>query len=145
MKKIGAIAVAVAFVVAIMGCSKGAEVSQEEATEALNVAFGAFFIALLSSEFGETPEGVEIDEEVDAVTFTDFDLAEMETRYTSISGVIGGGGENVSVADLELAGGPVKTIEFEILEDQDAGNATEMDITVNGHDMTISIDEFANW
>lgn len=144
MKRIAAIAIAIAVVlvfgVAIMGCSKGPEVSQEEATKAINVAFGSFFIAVLSAGFGEEPEGVEVDEEGGIVTFTDFDLADLETQYTSISGVFDGSDDNEFFADLELAGGPVMTIEFEMIE-----NATEIDITVNGHDMTISTDEIANW
>ena len=140
MRRIGVALIAVIFVLSMVGCGGGGgageKVSEAEAQEGFAVAFGSFFMAMMSAGFGQPPEGVEMSEDGNEFTFDEFDVSDMETDYTTMSGTIGekDGG---MVADLQLAGGPVETISFEIAADFDLENTSEMDITVNGHDMTV--------
>lgn len=143
MKRVGVALIAVLFVLSMVGCGGGGgkQVTQEEAQKSFAVAFGSFFMGMMSASMGSGAEGVEMSEEGDEFIFDKFDVSEiaagMETEYTTMSGTIGekDGG---MIADLTLEGGPVTSLQFEIGEELDLENASEIEATINGTKMTIS-------
>jgi cell division GTPase FtsZ len=143
MKRVGVALIAVLFVLSMVGCGGGGgkQVTQEEAQKGFAVAFGSFFMGMMSASMGSGAEGVEMSEEGDEFIFDKFDVSEiaagMETEYTTMSGTIGekDGG---MIADLTLEGGPVTSLQFEIGEELDLENASEIEATINGTKMTIS-------
>lgn len=132
MKRLGLIAV---IAIVVLGGCAGTPVTEEQATEAFGVSFGAYFMAAMSAAFGNAPEGVEMNEEGTEVTFTDFDVSEMKTDYSTMSGTFVGSDEGGLVADLTFTGGIVETISYSI---DDVEDAQEVTVTVNGKEMTVT-------
>lgn len=139
MKRVGVALIVLAMIASMVGCGGGADVSEVQAQEAFAVAFGSFFNAMFTVGFGQEMEGVTMDEESGAFTFDKMDVSEMETDYTTMSGsIVEGDGGNLA-ADLTLEGGVVESIKFEMTEEDFGGEgATEMKVTVNGKEITIS-------
>lgn len=143
MKRIGVALIALLVLISMVGCGGGGgkQVSEEEAQKGFAVAFGSFFMGMMSAAMGGGGEGVEMSEEGDEFIFDDFDVTEiatgMETEYTSMSGTVGekDGG---MIAELTLEGGPVETLAFEVAEDFDLEGSTEIEVTINGTKMTVS-------
>lgn len=143
MKKIGVALIALMVLISMVGCGGGGgkQVTQEEAQKGFGVAFGGFFMGMMTAAMGGGAEGVEMSEEGDEFIFDEFDVSEiaagMETEYTTMSGTISekDGG---MLADLTLEGGPVTSLQFEMNEELDLENASEIEATINGTKMTIS-------
>ena len=127
----------------LAGCDRqqaSATVSSEQAEEAFMVAFGGAYIGSMAAQFNQPLPGVEIDAENQAVVFDAFDVSELETDYTTISGTVRTTADAATV-DFTLTGGAVTTISFQInaeqMSNEDGIRATAV---VNGAEMEILID-----
>ena len=136
MKKILTVSLTVIFVFSLVFCSGGSSISQEQAEETFALTLGATLVALFSSAFGESVEGVSFDEEKNEIVFNKFDLSEFSTDYTSMSGKSVSENGEMKV-ELTLAGGPAKKISYEV-EDLDA-QTFEADVTVDGKKYSIKL------
>lgn len=126
--------------VLLSGCNDSSSLSQDEAEEAFLVGFTSVMMASFSAAFGEAPEGVVLRDDMMTMELEDFDISEFdEVEYTAVSGTV----ENVRgviKCTLQLTGGPVETLVFEIA---DMTNMERIDLTatVNGNEMLIEITE----
>lgn len=123
----------------LFACS-GTSVSQEEAEKAFVVSFAAVMTASFSSAFGSTPEGVVINDDGLSMELDNFDISEFEgVDYTTISGTVVNENDSLK-CDLQLTGGPVKTISFEY-SDLTGAEGFNLKAMVNGKENQIEISE----
>lgn len=137
--------VALALVIALVGC--GTPVSDDEAKDAFVYSYASVLLVSFGFAFGETIEGVSLDQESGELSFEDFDLVAYlddsgalgETPYTSISGTARADGEGMDV-DLTLEGGPVTSLSFSVnqamMQQEDGFETT---VTVNGNELELGI------
>ena len=124
------------------GCG-GSKVSVEEAEMGYIVGFAAVMAATFSAAFDQSKEGVTLSEDKLTMTLDKYRLSQFEgIDYTEASGkVVNKAG--IMQCELELVGGPVKTIKFDI---GDINNMSRVQTTieVNGKkvDIDITEDEF---
>jgi hypothetical protein len=128
-----------AAVVSLTGCEQDAAVSAERAQEAFLVAFGSAYVGSMAAQLGQTLDGVEIRDDR-TVVFDEFDVTDLETDYTSVSGTLTAADESAR-ADLILAGGPVETIAFDLTAEQlAADDAFTATVVINGTETKVEID-----
>ncbi len=140
MSKRALVVVAAMAAVLFSGCSGSSSVSQDEAEEAFLVGFTSVMMASFSAAFGDAPEGVVLSDDMMTMELQDFDISEVDdVEYTAVSGKVENV-EGVMKCDLQLTGGPVETLIFEIT---DVTNMDGIDLTaiVNGSEMQIEISE----
>ena len=142
MKKIGIALLAVTLLLFTFGCSGGEKLPTEEVERAFVVSFSSVLMASMGAAFGADMEGVTMDEETQAVSLDGFDITELGTEYTSISGEASGTGESMSI-DVTLEGGKVKSISYTVSDFQDSdsikttvkANGKEYDLDMTAEDM----------
>jgi hypothetical protein len=110
--------------------------TDEEIMQAFTYTFQMFFLTSIQSAFGVAIPGVAIDDT--GMTFTDFLMPELEEKegIPYISGRIEGRNEENIHADLILAGGPVRKLQWDLIgfsmEDQ-------FDIVITADGKTLNI------
>lgn len=125
--------------VSLTGCEQQVEISGDQAQEAFMVAFGSAYVGSMAAQLDQTLEGVEIRDD-GTVVFDAFDVTDLETDYTSVSGTLTAAGESAR-ADLTLAGGPVQSIAFDLTAEQLAAeDAFTTTVVVNGTETEVEID-----
>lgn len=127
---------------AFAGCTGLPRVSSAQAEEAFMVAFAGAYLGTMAVQFGYAPAGVAVDDETRTVTFTDFNVSDLETAYESLSGTLTTTNDSASAA-FTLAGGPVESISFDIRADQMSSTSIATTATVNGRSMEIQIEQTA--
>jgi hypothetical protein len=125
-------------VLAFASC--GSSLTQEEVENATAVTYAAWMTSALAAGFGQSPEGVTVNEDNTEVTLDNLDISDFEMGYDSVSGTITTDEETV-VFDIKMTGGPVSTISYEL--SADAINSTEfnMDVTANKKSYAVTLDE----
>lgn len=128
-----------AAVVTLTNCEQQAEISDDQAQEAFMVAFGSAYVGSMAAQLDQTLDGVEVRDD-GTVVFDGFDVTDLETDYTTVSGTLTAADE-AARADLTLAGGPVATIAFDLtLEQLAANDAFNATVTINGVETDVEID-----
>jgi hypothetical protein len=134
------VAFALVIVLALTACNRGSQVTAAQAEEAFMVAFGGAYVGSMAAQFGQPLPGMEIDSEDNAVRFQDFDVTDLETEYTAISGSITAT-ENAVDADFTLTDGPVETIAFTLSADEmSSQDGLRTTVTINGREMDIGLE-----
>ena len=115
--------------------------SEEEVIEAVGVAFGAWFIGALLADLYD---GVTYNDTTGVVTFSSFDISEMDTDYSSISGTVAPNDAGTALDfNVSLKGGPVEKLKFSITESfllNSGTNAVSLSVEANGFDYDITIE-----
>jgi hypothetical protein len=118
------------------GCS-ASKVSVEEAEMGYIVGFGAVMAATFSAAFDKSAEGVTLSEDKLTMTMESYDLSQFTSiDYTEASGTVVNK-DGIMQCDLELVGGPVKTIKFEI---GDINNMSHVQATIEANGRKVDID-----
>ncbi len=121
--------------VMLAGCSSP-KVSVEEAEAAFAVCFRTVMAATFSGAFGTAPEGVILND--NTLTLEKLDITEFgNIEYTAISGSVVYGNGTMK-CDLELIGGPVRTLKFTLSDLSDIGNI-KTTIVANGREIEIDV------
>jgi hypothetical protein len=125
----------------VVSCDRDtAAVSQEEAEQAFLIGYSALVVGSMRAAFRQTPAGVEINEERQMLTYTDFDVSDLGTPYDTLSGKVTGT-ESGSEAEFELEGGPARTISFSVGSgEMFNGDRLQLSIEVNGRSYEIDMD-----
>jgi hypothetical protein len=120
------------------------EITSDQAQEAFMVAFGSAYVGSMAAQLGQSLPGVTIsDEEEGSVVFEEFDVTELETDYTTVSGTVTSETDSAR-ADLTLAGGPVTTIAFDVTAAElSTEGVFRTTVVINGKEMDIEIDASA--
>lgn len=125
------------FVIGLGACSGQGSLSQEQVDEAFVVSFSAIIMGSMAAAFGSDLEGVSLDQETGELTLDGFDISELETDYTAISGSARGDGTTMT-AELTLAGGAVQSLSYE-LGDISESETIETTVTANGREYEINL------
>lgn len=137
MKKIGIALLAVTILLFTFGCSGGGKLATEEVEKAFAISFSSVLMASMGAAFGADMEGVTMDEETQAVTLDGFDITELGTEYTSMSGEASGDGESMTV-DVTLEGGKVKSISYKVTDFQNS-DSIKTTVKANGKDYDLDM------
>jgi hypothetical protein len=116
-----------------------ARVSVDEAEQAFVAAFSGAYIGSFFVQLGETTPGVELREDTDEMVFDQFDISELGTGYTTISGTARTTAETLQ-GSFTLTEGPVETLEFELSVDQMRSETIVATVTANGREVDIAIE-----
>jgi hypothetical protein len=128
------------FVIVLSACGQEEAVSKEEAEEAFLVAFGSAYVGSMALQFGQPLPGVTLDTEDNAVVFEEFDVSDLQTEYTSLSGRVITTDESAG-AEFTLTGGPIKTISFDLSVDQmSAEDGLRTTVVVDGQEIDIELE-----
>jgi hypothetical protein len=142
MKKIGALALLVAALLAFGLASCGSSLAEEDVKNATAVSYASWMTSALASAFGEAPEGVSVSEDQTTVTLDGLDISEFEMGYTSVSGTVVTSEDQSSVAfDMTMEGGPVKSIAYELSSDDINSSNFDVMVTANKKDYEVSLSE----
>lgn len=106
------------------------------------IAFAGAYLGTMAIQFGYSPEGVAVDDETRTVTFSEFNVRDLETAYESLSGTVVTTNDSAR-ADFSLTGGPVESISFDIRADQMSSTSIVTTAMVNGRSMEIEIEQSA--
>ncbi|MBN2738815.1 MAG: hypothetical protein JXR70_17665 [Spirochaetales bacterium] len=127
-----------------LGCNVGSKISEEEAGLAFGVTTRAFMSANLSISFRQEVENASYNEEDGVMTFTNFSFDTLKSNlkkdfnYTSMSGTVRKGLNNTMIADLNLAGGQIKNIKYQVSVQIFNGILPNyFELTINGKSMKI--------
>lgn len=142
MKKFEIALLAASLLLFTFGCSDGAKLPTEEVEKAFAVSFSSVLMAFMGAAFGADMEGVTMDEETQTINLDGFDITELGTEYTSLSGKASGDGESMTI-DVTLEGGKVKSISYKVSDFQNSdsikttvkANGKEYDLDMTAEDM----------
>lgn len=137
MKRIVSIIVIALLGSALVACGGGAALNQEQVDEAFIVSISAFLMGSMGAAFGADVEGVSFDVETGELSMDGFDITNLETDYTAISGSAGGDGTSMTV-EATLTGGAVNSISYEV-GDFTQSETIDATVTANGKSYDISI------
>ncbi|MFP4363724.1 MAG: hypothetical protein ACLFR1_07620 [Spirochaetia bacterium] len=127
-----------------ISCSGGA-VEQEDADMAFSMSVGLYFVGSMAAAFGEEIEGISYDQQNQVLSIDNVNLTELigeediQTPYETVSGTFTVTEETLE-ADLELTGGPVTSLKYEIAAEAIMESPTA-EASVNGNTMTVSYSE----
>lgn len=130
--------IAVFVLIAGLGaCNGGGTLSEEQVNEAFVVSFSAVMMGSMGAAFGADVAGVSLDQSTGELTMDGFDVSELETDYTTISGTAGGDGTTMTV-DATLTGGAVQSISYQ-LGDLSESDTIETTVTANGKEYELNL------
>ena len=128
----------------LAGC--GPKITEDEAREAVMVAYQAVLTGSISAAAGSPAPGVSVENGDGSLRLDTFDLSGFDTPYQSISGTVGRESETIELrpgaafVNMTLAGGPVETLSF-VIDLAGIQTATTLSTTarVNGEEVEVEI------
>jgi hypothetical protein len=111
--------------------------ANEDVVGAMSISMGAYVSAIMMSQMGSPPEGVEFDQETGNVTFTNFDVTEITEEYSELSGDVTVTEENTYEFDFALKGGPISTISYSLTEKEMQEQPEELVVIADGREYVL--------
>lgn len=119
----------------------------QDVAEAVALAQLTYVFGALIEYFGDPVEGFSFNETTGVMTFTSFDITELETSYTTVSGTVSFMPDDSLEFDLTFTGGPISSLYFTLDSEQidtlENEESVSVDVTADGDEYTVTLEPAA--